>query len=419
MTIQQNIQQIRAKFPGLQKQHDGRPAIFFDGPAGTQVPQQVIDAFSDYFTRCNANHGGDFLTSRENDQWIDRAHRAFAQFVGADDPGEIIFGQNMTSLTFAFSRALATTWNAGDEIVVTRLDHDANVTPWVLAAEDAGVTVRYVEFEQENYTLDLDSLRAAVNEKTRLVAIGAASNATGGVNPVKQITEIAHAVGALVYVDAVHYGPHGLIDVVDWDCDFLACSAYKFFGPHLGILWGRRELLESLTAYKVRPAEDDLPGKWMTGTQSFESIAAGLACVDYICQLSHPDVEVTPENRRQLLQQSYEMILEYEQHMTAHMLDRFAQIDGIKVYGITDTENLAHRFSTFSITHSHIPTTQLSKILCDAGVFVWRGHYYALQFTETLGLEPEGMIRIGLVHYNSIAEIDSMMDVLHSALAST
>ena len=419
MNIEQNIETIRANFPALRKEHDGRPAVFFDGPAGTQVPQSVIDAFGNYLTTCNANHGGLFLTSRENDELVHRAHGAFADFIGADDPDEIIFGQNMTSLTFAFSRALAKTWNAGDEIVVTRLDHDANVTPWVLAAQDAGVVVRYVELETESYTLDMESLQENISEKTRLVAIGAASNATGGVNPVKQISAMAHEVGALVFVDAVHYGPHGLIDVVDWDCDFLCCSAYKFFGPHLGIFWGRRQLLESLTAYKLRPAEDELPGKWMTGTQSFESIAAGMACVDYLCRLGDPGFDPQNGNRRNALKKTFESIVEYEQKISARMLDQFAQIEGLKVYGITDPNRLSERFPTFSVAHSHVTTTQLAQSLCDRGVFVWHGNYYALQFTESLGLEPEGMVRIGLVHYNTLSEIDRMIEALQESLAST
>ena len=307
------------------------------------------------------------------------------------------------------SRAISRTWEPGDEIVVTRLDHDANVTPWVLAAEDAGVEIRYVPFQDDNYTLDMERFRDCINENTRLVAVGAASNATGGINPLAEISEIAHEAGALVFVDAVHYGPHDLIDVQAWDCDFLCCSAYKFFGPHLGIMWGRRELLEQLEAYKVRPAENEIPGKWMTGTQSFESIAAGMACVDYIASLGEAPVET---DRRAKLISAFEKIREYESELTQSFLEQVATMPEIKVWGITESNQMDHRFSTFSITHNQIPTGRLAELLSEAGIFVWHGNYYALQFTEALNLEPEGMVRIGMVHYNTLDEVNRLVEVL-------
>ena len=287
------IQQCRQQFPALSRMVNDAPAIFLDGPAGTQVPQRVIDAMVRYLSNCNANHGGLFPTSMESDLMLAEAHRALADLLGVEDSAEVAFGANMTSLTFALARSLARNWSAGDEIIVPRLDHDANVSPWVLAAEDAGVTVHFVGLRPDDYTLDLEELQNKLSEKTRLVAVGCASNASGGINPVQDICSWAHDAGSLVFLDAVHYAPHRLIDVPAWDCDFLACSTYKFFGPHVGVCWGRRELLEELTAYKVRPAENALPDKWMTGTQNHEGIAGALAAVNYLadlgCQLKGED----------------------------------------------------------------------------------------------------------------------------------
>ncbi|MCA9221365.1 MAG: cysteine desulfurase-like protein, partial [Planctomycetales bacterium] len=276
------VQSLRQQFPALARRQNDQPAVYLDGPAGTQVPRRVIDAIADYLSHRNANHGGLFATSRESDAMLDEAHRAFADLLGADDPDCVYFGPNMTTLTFALSRAVATTWRPGDEIIVTRLDHDANVTPWVLAARDAEVEVRFAEIHREDCTLDVDHLRSLLNERTRLVAVGAASNSSGSINPIREIASWAHAVGAWMFVDAVHYAPHALIDVAEIGCDFLACSAYKFFGPHVGVMWGRRELLESLPAYKLRPAPNELPGRWMTGTQSHETIAGAAEAVNYL-----------------------------------------------------------------------------------------------------------------------------------------
>ena len=406
------VQQCRMQFPALLRKENDQSAIFFDGPAGTQVPNAVVDAMTEYLIGCNSNHGGLFGTAIQSDQWLHKAHQAFADFVGADDPDEIIFGQNMTSLTFAFSRSLAKTWNAGDEIIVTRLDHDANVSPWVQAAADAGAIVKWLEFNQTDYQLDMDQFESLLGPKTKLVAVGCASNATGGINPVKRMCELAHQHGALVYLDAVHYGPHGLIDVKDWGCDFLACSAYKFFGPHLGTLWGRRSLLEKLEPYKVRPADNKIPDRWMTGTQSHESIVGGMAAVEYLADLGRQFLSNPEAHRREALVATFKEICEYEASLSKHLLDGLAKTPEIKVYGVTDTDRLNERFPTFSITHNAIKTTELAKLLCDNGVYVWNGHYYALEFTEHLDLEPEGMVRIGLVHYNTIDEIDRMLAVL-------
>jgi len=418
-SIESDIAAIRQQFPALSRSAEGKNFVYLDGPAGTQVPTCVIDAISHYLKHMNANHGGAFATSLESDDMLHSAHKAMAAFVGSSDPGEVHFGQNMTSLTFALSRSIAKTWNAGDEIIVTRLDHDANVTPWVLAAEDSDVNVKYVDFNLDVYTLDLDQMRTFLNERTRLVAIGAASNATGGVNPVKKITQMAHEAGAQVFVDAVHYGPHGLIDVADWQCDYLSCSTYKFFGPHLGAMWGRRDLLESLDPYKVRPSENTLPGRWMSGTQNHEAIAGGLECINYLCRLGNSEFDPSSEQWRPALESCYRSIHTYENGLTTHFLSRISKIDGVHVFGITDPNRLQERCSTFSITIDGMSSAEIAKRLAEEMIFVWNGNYYALQFTESLGLEPDGMVRIGLVHYNTLEEIDRLVDSLERMVAET
>src|SRR5262245_34059926 len=282
---QLDVNACRLQFPGLARQVNARQAVFLDGPGGSQVPQSVIDTVADCLAHRNANEGGAFATSRAVGEVVDAARGAVASLLGAENPDEVVFGLNMTTLTFALSRALAKTWRPGDEVVVTRLDHDANVTPWVLAATDAGATVRFLDIDPTDCTLRLDQLPTLLNERTRLVAVGMASNAVGTVNPIREVVAAARQVGALVFVDAVHAVPHRLVDVNALGADFLACSPYKFFGPHLGVLWGRRDLLEQLPAYKVRPAPNSGPGRWMAGTPSFEAIAGTHAAVDYLASL--------------------------------------------------------------------------------------------------------------------------------------
>jgi cysteine desulfurase family protein (TIGR01976 family) len=405
------IDWCRDHFPSLKRQIDGRPAVFFDGPAGGQVPQSVIDAIGRYLIECNANHGGRFVTSRQSDAWLDSAHEALADFFGTTDAGTIAFGANMTTLTFALSRALAREWQAGDEVLVTRLDHDANVTPWVLAARDAGASVRHVDIRGSDCTLDLDDLKAKLSPRTRLVAVGCASNAVGTVNPVAEIAALAHAAGAEIFVDAVHAAPHLLPDVVAWDCDYLVASAYKFFGPHLGVLWGRRGRLESLPAYKLRPAPDDLPGKWMTGTQSHEAIAGALAAIEYLADLGRR-VAPSASSRRQALSAAYSAIGVYERQLAQLMLSGLAKLRSVKIYGITASEWLGQRVPTFGIRHTRLAPAALADYLDARGIFVWNGNFYALPLTEALGLEPEGLVRIGLVHYNTAAEIERLLAAL-------
>jgi cysteine desulfurase family protein (TIGR01976 family) len=409
----------RQQFPALQRRHQDLPVVFFDGPAGTHVPTAVIDAMASYLRYHNANHGGVFVTSRETDAMLEKALEAFADFVGAASHEEIIFGQNMTSLTFAFSRALSKTWQAGDEIIVTALDHDANVTPWVMAAAERQVKVHTVPIRMDDYTLDLASFRSALSPRTRLVAVGCASNATGGINPVKQLTAWAHEFGAEVFLDAVHYGPHGLIDVQDWNCDYLACSAYKFFGPHLGILWGRAEKLRALTPFKVRPASNDIPWRWMTGTQSHEAIAGGLAAVEYLADIGRDLAEDAHLERREALQVAMQAIQRYETGLIWQLISALGQIPGIKIYGITSAERTNERFSTVSFTHNRLTASQIATALAERGICVWHGNYYALQFTEACGLEPEGMVRVGLVHYNTAEEVNRLVRALAEITSET
>lgn len=413
-TVGYDVDSCRRQFPALSRQVAGRPAVFFDGPAGSQAPRRVIDAVADYLAHTNANHGGLFATARESDAVLDAAHRGLADFVGADDPETIIFGPNMTSLTLALSRAVGRTWRPGDEVLLSRLDHDANVTPWALAARDAGATVRHVGIRPEDGTLDLDDFVGKLSPRTRLVAVGIASNALGTINPVQEVVRRAHEAGALVYLDAVHFAPHGRMDVRAWGCDFLVCSAYKFFGPHVGVLWGRRELLESLPAYKVRPAPDTLPGRWMTGTQNHEGIAGTLAAVEYLADLgrSSRGQAGAGSDRRTALDAAFEAITAYERALAAELLAGLAELPSVRIWGITDPARMAERVPTVSITHRKLPPRAVAERLAARGIFVWHGNFYALPVTEILGLEPDGMVRIGLLHYNTAEEVRRLLEAL-------
>lgn len=405
-----DVDRCRGQFPALARRQGDAPCVFFDGPAGSQVPQRVIDAIGDYLCRMNANHGGLFATSRESDALLDEAHQAAADFLGVDDPDTTVFGANMTTLTLALSRALGRTWQPGDEVLVTRLDHDANVTPWALAARDAGANVRHVNIRAADCTLDLDDLRRQLTGRVKLVAVGAASNSVGTVNPVAEITALAHKAGAAVFVDAVHYAPHRPIDARAWDCDFVVCSAYKFFGPHVGVLWGRRELLENLLAYKVRPASNDLPGKWMTGTQNHECIAGVLAAIEYLADLGRSGGAAP--SRRNALEAAFAEIQQHEERLCRRLIEGLARLKGVRLWGIAEVDRMAERVPTLSITHSRLSPAELAAHLAREGIFVWHGNYYALSLSEALGREPEGMVRIGLLHYNTAPEVDRLLAVL-------
>jgi cysteine desulfurase family protein (TIGR01976 family) len=401
-----SVAAVRAQFPALARKFDGKPAVFFDGPAGSQVPRRVVEAIGTYLVDHNANHGGVFATSVENDAALLEAQRAAADLLGAADPNSIVFGANMTTLTFAFSRALAQTWRKGDEVIVTDLDHDANVTPWVMAARDRGATVKRPRFHADDCTLDLDQLHALLSPRTRLVAVGCASNAVGTINPIRQIVELAHASRAEVFLDAVHFAPHALIDVESWGCDYLICSAYKFFGPHQGILWGKRKRLEELTPYKVRPSSNDCPDRWMTGTPNFECVAGVKACIDYLAELGEGP------HRRAKLRSAFQKIGDYERDLGRKLLEGLAKIPNVKVLGITDLERMAERVPTVSIVHGKQPAKAVAEHLAKRGIFVWHGNFYALALSEMLGLEPQGMVRIGLLHYNTAEEIERLLEAL-------
>jgi cysteine desulfurase family protein (TIGR01976 family) len=409
-----DINWVRAQFPSLAQTINGHPAAFLDGPGGTQVPQRVIDAISGYLHRDNANTGGAYATSRNTDAMLAEARAAMADFLNCS-ADEIVFGPNMTTLTYAMSRAIGRDLGPGDEILVTRLDHDANVSPW-LALEEKGVTIRWAEIHEESCTLDLADLASKINERTRLVAVGYASNAVGTINPVKAIVRLAHAAGALAYVDAVHYGPHGLIDVAALDCDFLVCSTYKFFGPHMGVLFGKREHLQCLQPYKVRPLTDAVPNRWEWGTLNHECIAGITACVDYIADLgrrSHPAVST----RRAAIVAAFEAIHHYEHGLMNRLIAGLLKIPNIKIYGITDPARFAERCPTIALrvlnqTKDQTPLA-LSTKLGDQGFFTWDGNYYALNLTERLDVEKSGgFLRIGLVHYNTTEEVDRLLAAL-------
>jgi cysteine desulfurase family protein (TIGR01976 family) len=397
---------VRAQFPAL-----ARDVVYLDGPAGSQVPASVADAVRAYLLEHNANTHGLFATSIESDALVAGARRAAADLVGAEDAREIAFGPNMTTLTFALARALARTWSAGDEVVVTRLDHDANVTPWVKAAAAAGATVRWAGIRAADATLDLDELDAALSPRTRLVAVTAASNAVGSLTPVADIVRRAHAAGAEVFVDAVHLAPHRRLDVAAWGCDYLACSAYKFFGPHVGLLWGRRARLEALPVDKVRPADDEAPGRLETGTQSHEGIAGTAAAIEYLAALGRR-VDPTAADRRRALDAAFAAIAAHERALVARLLEGLARLPAYRVWGITDPARLDERAPTVSITHARARPAELAAALAARGVFAWHGNYYALELSRALGREPDGMVRLGLLHYNTAAEVDRCLAAL-------
>jgi len=411
-----NIDLVRSQFPAL-----NQPAIFLDNPGGTQIAQPSLNRMVRYLTECNANHEGAFATSRISDALLHEAHQAMADMLNAAQPEEIVFGANMTTLTLHISRSLARTWKAGDKIVVTNLDHDANITPWTLAADDRGVKVLRVDFHTENGTLNLDSLKQALDEKPRLLAVGYASNALGTINPLDTIIPMAHDAGALVYVDAVQYAPHGPIDVQALDCDFLVCSAYKFFGPHAGILYGKRELLEELFPYKVRPASNQSPGKFETGTQNHEGLAGVLGAVEYLAWVgetfgdasSQESLKKQFQGRRLHLKQAMYTIQNHEHQISRLMLDILEETPGVTIYGLRDPKRVDERVPTFSFRLQGMHPRQVAEALDRHHIYVWDGNYYAIAVTERLGLEESGgMVRVGPVHYNTVEEIQQFGEVL-------
>ncbi|MGD9145025.1 MAG: cysteine desulfurase-like protein [Anaerolineae bacterium] len=412
------VTELRAEFPALQQTAGGRPLIFLDGPGGTQVHGTVIEAMKRYLTDANSNVHGAFLYSQRTDDTVDAAREAMADLLNAARPEEIVFGPNMTSLTFSLSRAIGRTLSPGDEVVVTRLDHDGNIAPW-LSLQEQGAIVRQVDFDPGDCTLDMAGLEEAITPRTRIVAVGYASNAVGTINDLPRVIELARAARAWVYVDAVHYAPHGPIDVQTLGCDFLVCSVYKFFGPHQGVLYGRYNLLESLPAYKVRPADDAPPHKFETGTQSFEAMAGTIAAVDYLAsvgrrfggefEVQFPDFE----GRHLDLKTAMAAIRSYERGLCHHLVGGLQEIPGLRIYGITDPQRFDQRVPTVAFTMEGLSPDEIAQRLSEANIFSWNGNFYALAVTERLGLEGKGgLLRVGLAHYNTAEEVDVLLGVL-------
>jgi cysteine desulfurase family protein (TIGR01976 family) len=407
---------IRQQFPSLD-----RPAVFFDNPGGTQIAKHSLDRINRYLLECNANHEGAFATSQQSDAILHEAHTAMADFLNASSPDEIVFGANMTTLTLHISRSLARTLNPGDEIVVTRMDHDANISPWMLVAEDRDCKLTWVDFDVEDYTLKVDEFEKALENKPKIVAFGYASNATGTINPVRQLTRMAKDAGALVYIDAVQYAPHGPIDVQNIGCDFLVCSAYKFFGPHVGILYGKLDLLEDLKAYKVRPAPNASPGKWMTGTQNHEGIAGVLGTLEYFEWLADQFADTQKRSleedglsgRRLNLVAAMIASRAYEFELSRALIEAIQAVPGTHIHGITDMKRLDERVPTVSFTWEGKHPREIAEVLGIEGFYVWDGNYYALAVTERLGVESNGgMVRVGAAHYNTLDEVERFGEAL-------
>ena len=409
-TTKLDLSGIRTQFPSLAQTVNGHPAIFLDGPGGTQVPQRVIDAIRHYLSRDNANSGGNYETARRTDKMLLEARHAMADFLGCDWD-EIAFGQNMTSLTFAMSRAIGRELKAGDEIVLTCLDHDANFAPWK-ALEERGVVIRVAEIHEADCTLDMADLAGKINSRTKVVAVGLASNAVGTINDVAEVTRLAHKVGALSYIDAVHYAPHGPIDVRAIDCDFLVCSAYKFFGPHMGVMYGKREHLQRLTPYKVRPATNDSPQRWEVGTLNHECIAGITECVNYVADLGR-SLDASAATRRQAVLAAMKEIQLYERGLAEQLISGLLKIRGLKFYGITDPSRFAQRCPTVAVRVDGLTPADLANQLNDRGIFTWDGNYYAINLSDRLGVESSGgFLRIGLAHYNTANEVETLLKTL-------
>lgn len=419
---QDGVMKLRGEFPALAQMLDGQPIAFFDGPGGTQVHGSVIDAMTRYFTEANSNAHGEFEFSRRTDATVTAAREAMADLLGARRRDEIVFGPSMTSLAFNLSRAIGRTLEPGDEVIVTKLDHDANVAPWV-ALEEQGAVIRRVDFDPADCTLDMDGMRAAIGERTKLVAVGAASNAVGTVNDIKTIAQWAHEAGAWIFVDAVQYAPHAPIDVQALDADFLSFSTYKLFGPHHAVLWGRHELLDRLPAYKVIPAADAPPDKFETGTPHFEAMAGATAAVNYIASVGRrfgaPELgSPSDDRRRAALIAGMEAIRTYEQELTKQLIAGLQRIEGLRIYGITDSDRVDKRMPVVSFTLDGLEPDTIARQLGAQAIFLWSGHFYAVHAIEHLGLaEAGGVARVGINHYNTAEEIDRLLEAIGAIAA--
>lgn len=420
-----DLQALRAQFPALAITDAGVRRIYFDNPAGTQVPVSVAEAVSECLLAKNSNLGGYFTAAAVADEVVQSAREAMADFLNSPSSDEIIFGQNMTTITLHLSRSIGLSLRKGDEIVLSRMDHDANVWPWVLLARDLELEIRWLPFNRETFEFDLDRVDEVLTDRTRLVCVGGASNLTGTINDIAEICSRARAAGAMTFVDAVQSVPHLATDVQEIGCDFLVCSAYKFFGPHQGILWGRREMLEKLEPYKVRPAPAELPWCFETGTQSHEGLAGITAAVDYFARIGESMASDYAENwpkfsgRRQHVHAAMDLLFDYEKDLTRHLIDGLVAIEGVTVQGITSSDALDRRVPTVSFTHDKIAPDAIASALAKQNIFVWSGDNYALEAARVLGIhETGGAVRVGAVHYNSIAEIDELLQALPPLLAT-
>lgn len=418
-----DLEKIRARFPSLSLTDNDIPRIYLDNPGGTQVPASVADAMSDYLLESNANIGGGFVTSNKTDQVMAEVHAAAADLLNAPSADEIVFGQNMTTLTLHMSRSIGRLFEAGDEIVLARMCHDGNISPWLLLARDLDLEVLWLPFNRETYEYDPDAIDNVLSDRTRLVCIGAASNMTGTINNVKAIAAKAREAGAMTYVDAVQSVPHVSTDVQDLGCDFLACSAYKFFGPHQGMLWGRREILEQLEPYKVRPAPATIPSCFETGTQSHEGMAGTAAAIDYLAWVGETmagdwmGAHARFEGRRKYVHAAMDCLFDYEISIARHLIGGLQQLPGVRIHGITDTDAMHRRVPTVALTVEGINPEVIASELAARNIFVWHGDYYAVEVARTLGIfETGGAVRIGPVHYNSEAEIDAVLNALEDIL---
>jgi cysteine desulfurase family protein (TIGR01976 family) len=398
---------IRAQFPALARGHLGRPVAYFDGPGGTQVPSSVVEAMSDYLLNHNANTNWAYPTSIETDAIIAGARSAFADLFGSALAEEIVFGLNMTTLAFHIARALGRGWGPGDEVVVTQLDHQANVAPWRALAQERGITIRLVHFDPISGELDMEELARSINSRTKLVAIGAASNALGTINDIPRITRMAHAAGALAFVDAVHYAAHGLMDVRGWDCDLAVCSAYKLYGPHIGVLYGRRDLLAGLDVPKVGPAPDEPPERIETGTQNHEGIAGAAAAVDFLASLA--TVKRGKATRRARLESAFGMLHREGEALVTRLWDGLAAIPSVKLYGPRPGRP---RTPTVVFTVRDLAARAVAEQLARAAVFVSHGDFYASTVIERLGVTEHGLVRAGCACYTTPDDVDRLIDAV-------
>ncbi len=410
------IDRVRAEFPSLATRDAGRPRVYLDNPAGTQVPRQVIEAVARFFTEDNANLGGSFASSKAADEVFYGAYRALADLLGGQSEREIAIGQSMTALTYTFSRSLGREFRPGDEIILTRMDHEGNISPWLAMAEERGMVVRWLPFDKHSWRIEPHALDEVLSDRTRLLALNYASNLTGSINDVRTLAARAKKTGALVYVDAVQFAPHRLVDAPSLGCDFLTCSAYKIYGPHVGVLWGKEDLLQDMYAYKVRPVPDTLPDRFEVGTPQLELYAATIAAVEYLEWLGQS--AAASDSRRSRIESAFAQITAWETALTQRLIDGLLAISGVEIRGISDAAHMEHRVPTVSFTHASRRSAEIASALAQRGIFVWSGHNFALELARSLGLDEEdGVVRIGLAHYNTPQEVDMVVAALADILA--